>query len=43
MHHAEVVDVEPEGQLLLVGQGARIHGAQLVHQHSEETKNIFFK
>jgi hypothetical protein len=37
MHQGKVVDVEPEGQLLLVGQETRIHGGQLVHQHSEET------
>jgi hypothetical protein len=38
MHHGEVVDVEPEGQLLLVGQETRIHGGKLVHQYSEEAK-----
>jgi hypothetical protein len=39
MHHTEVVNVEPEGQFLLVGQETRIHGGKLVHQHSEETWN----
>jgi hypothetical protein len=39
MHHAEVVDVDPERQLLLVGQEARIHGAKLLHQPSATSKN----
>ena len=34
MHHAEVVDVDPERQLLLVRQKARIGSAKLLHQSS---------
>ena len=38
MHHAEVVDVDPKRQLLLVGQEAGIDGAKLLHQASVRSK-----
>jgi hypothetical protein len=36
MHHAEVVDVDPKRQLLLVRQKAGVDGAELLHQASRQ-------
>jgi hypothetical protein len=40
MHHAEVVDVDPKRQLLLVRQEAGIDGAKLLHQASVKSNAI---
>ncbi len=40
MHYAEVVDVNPERQLLLVRQKTWINIAKLLHQDSVEAKQV---